>query len=322
MTGPQTRARTPPFPPGPDDVDLTVALGPLALRTPLMTASGTAGMGLELEPFYDLSRAGAIVVKTVTKRPRRGNPMPRLCETPSGLLNSIGLPNRGIDQFVDVVLPRLSGKCSCLVVNIAGFCTDEFAELAGRLDGKPGVDALELNISCPNVEGGEIPFGRDPEVVYGLVRAVREHTGLPVITKLSPNVSDVVAVARAAVEGGSAALSLINTLLGMAVDWRTGRPGLGTVVGGLSGPAIKPVALRMVWDVARAVDVPVVGIGGIRTVDDVLEFLVAGASAVQVGTTHYGTPNVLARLEDELRGELLAVGRRQVRSLIGTLRGP
>ena len=300
-------------------VDLSVQVGPLRLANPVMTASGTAGLGLEMEPFWDLRAAGAVVVKTITKKPRRGNPMPRLCETPSGLLNSIGLPNKGIDHFIEVVLPRLAGKAGCLVVNIAGTCTGEFGELAARLDAQAGVDALELNISCPNVEGGDLPFGRDPTVVRRLVADVRSATRLPIITKLTPNVSDIAEIAQAAQEGGSDAVSLINTLLGMAVDWRTGKPGLGTTIGGLSGPAIKPIALRMCWEVARSVQIPVIGIGGIRTADDVLEFLSVGCRAVQLGTTHYRTPDAVPRAVAGLRERLVAVGRRDVASLIGSV---
>ncbi|MGQ0551841.1 MAG: dihydroorotate dehydrogenase [Planctomycetota bacterium] len=307
-------------PVSPQDVDLSVTVGPLRLSNPLMTASGTAGLGLEMEPFWDLRTAGAIVVKTLTRKPRRGNPMPRLCETPSGLLNSIGLPNKGLDHFIAKVLPKLAGKADCLVINIAGTCTGEFGEMAAQLDGLPGVDALELNISCPNVEGGDLPFARDPEVVRRLVADVRSATRLPIITKLSPNVTDIAEIARAAKEGGTDAVSLINTLLGLSVDWRTGRPGLGTVIGGLSGPAIKPIALRMVFDVARSVQIPIIGIGGVRTVDDALEFLCAGASAVQVGTSHYRTPDVIPRLLTQLRERLAETGRRDVRSVIGTLR--
>ncbi len=306
--------------PATDTVDLSVQVGPLHLSNPLMTASGTAGLGLEMEPFFDLAEAGAIVVKTLTKAPRHGNPMPRLVETPSGLLNSIGLPNKGIDHFIEQVLPRLAGHASCLVINIAGTCTGEFGELASKLDGLPGVDGLELNISCPNVEGGDLPFGRDPDVVHRLVGDVRSATALPIITKLTPNVSDIAAVAKAAEDGGSDAVSLINTLLGMAVDWRTGRPGLGTVVGGLSGPAIKPVALRMVWEVSRSVAIPVVGIGGITSADDVLEFLCAGATAVQVGTTHYRTPDAIPRLAAELSRLLAEEGRTSARDVIGSMR--
>lgn len=302
------------------DVDLSVQLGPLRLANPIMTASGTAGLGLELEPFWDLRAAGAVVVKTITMQPRRGNPMPRLCETPSGLLNSIGLPNKGARHFLDVTLPKLRGKAACLVVNIAGTCTGEFAELAGMVGEAGGVDALELNISCPNVEGGNLPFGRDPQVVRRLVADVRAATRLPLITKLSPNVSDIAEIGLAAQDGGSDALSLINTLLGMAVDWRTGRPGLGTTIGGLSGPAIKPVALRMCWEVARSVSIPVIGIGGIRTAEDALEFLCVGCSAVQIGTQHYKVPDAVPRAVAELRTALHAAGRRDLRSVIGSVR--
>lgn len=302
------------------DVDLSVQVGPLHLSNPIMTASGTAGLGLELEPFWDLREAGAVVVKTITMQPRRGNPMPRLCETPSGLLNSIGLPNKGARHFLDVTLPKLRGKAACLVVNIAGTCTGEFAELAGMVGAAGGVDALELNISCPNVEGGNLPFGRDPQVVRRLVADVRAATRLPLITKLSPNVSDIAEIAQAAQEGGSDAVSLINTLLGMAVDWRTGRPGLGTAIGGLSGPAIKPVALRMCWEVARSVSIPVIGIGGIRTAEDALEFLCVGCSAVQIGTQHYKVPDAVPRAVADLRTALHAAGRRDLRSVIGSVR--
>lgn len=304
----------------PDQIDLAVEVGPLRLANPIMTASGTAGLGLELEPFFDLSAAGAIVVKTITKKPRKGNPMPRLAETPSGLLNSIGLPNKGIDHFIAVTLPALAGKADCLVVNLAGGSVDEFAELAGRLDGLAGIDALELNVSCPNVEGGNLPFARDTDVVAKLVAGVASATGLPLITKLSPNVTDPAAIAQAAVDGGTHAVSLINTVLGMSVDWRSGAPGLGTVVGGLSGPAIKPIALRMCWEVVRSVDVPVIGIGGITSVDDALEFLTVGCSAVQIGTAHYRTPDVVPRLVAELAETLAAAGRASVRDVIGSLR--
>ncbi len=318
----ETKPTTPADPVRPEDVDLSVRLGPLELANPVMTASGTAGLGLEMEPFYDLSVAGAIVVKTITKKPRKGNPMPRLSETPSGLLNSIGLPNKGIDAFVAKTLPRLAGKARCLVVNIAGGCSDEFAELAERLDGLPGIDALELNISCPNVEDGNLPFARDPEIVRGLVKSVVDVTDLPIITKLSPNVTDVASIAQAAKDAGAHAVSLINTVLGMSVDWRTGKPGLGTVIGGLSGPAVKPIALRMCLEVKRAVDIPIVGIGGIVSVDDALEFLTVGATAVQIGTAHYKTPDVVARVVGELRERLASAGRRSVQEQIASLKAP
>jgi dihydroorotate dehydrogenase (NAD+) catalytic subunit len=304
----------------PEDVDLSVRLGPLVLDNPIMTASGTAGLGLEMEPFYDLSVAGAIVVKTITKVPRKGNPLPRLCETPAGLLNSIGLPNKGIDVFIEKTLPLLAGKARCLVVNIAGGSSADFAEMAGQLDGLEGIDALELNISCPNVEDGNLPFARDPEVVLDLVGNVRSATSLPLITKLSPNVTDVACIAQAAKEAGSDAVSLINTVLGMSVDWRTGAPGLGTVIGGLSGPAIKPIALRMCLEVKRAVDIPIIGIGGIMSVDDALEFLTVGASAVQIGTAHYKTPDIVPRIIADMRVKLAEAGRASVGEQIASMK--
>jgi dihydroorotate dehydrogenase (NAD+) catalytic subunit len=305
----------------PGEVDLSVRVGPLELANPIMTASGTAGLGLEMEPFFDLSVAGAIVVKTLTKDPRKGNPLPRLAETPSGLLNSIGLPNKGVDDFLDRILPQLQDKPGCLIVNIAGTCQGEFGELAARFEGQAGVDALELNISCPNVEGSKLPFGRDPEVVHQIVADVRSATSLPIITKLSPNVADVGAIARAAADAGSDAVSLINTVLGMAVDWRSGKPGLGTVVGGLSGPAIKPIALRMCWEVSQAVKgLPIIGIGGITCARDALEFLTVGASAVQVGTAHYKTPDIVPRIVAELAELLAEAGRGSARDQIGSLR--
>ena len=303
-------------------VDLSVDVGPLKLANPVMTASGTAGLGLELEPFYKLTAAGAIVIKTITKVPRKGNPMPRLAETASGLLNSIGLPNKGIDHFIAEALPRLAGRASCLVVNIAGESVSEFAELAAQLHGLPGIDALELNVSCPNVKGGNLPFARDPAVVRKLVAEVRGVTDIPLITKLSPNVGDVAEIAQAAAEGGTDVVSLINTVLGMSVDWRTGAPGLGTVVGGLSGPAIKPIALRMCYEVVRSVDVPVIGIGGATDADDVLEFLAVGASAVQIGTAHYKTPDVVPRVVEQLRSRLADAGLSSARDVIATLRVP
>lgn len=306
----------------PEHVDLSVDVGPLRLDNPVMTASGTAGLGLEMEPFWPLDAAGAVVVKTLTRKPRRGNPMPRLAETASGLLNSIGLPNKGVDHFIEHMLPVLAGRSRCLVVNIAGASVTEFGEIAGQFEGLPGVDALELNVSCPNVEGGNLPFARDPAVVEALVRGVRNATDLPIITKLSPNVDDIAGAAQAAVAGGTDCVSLINTLLGMSVDWRTGAPGLGTVVGGLSGPAVKPIALRMVHEVVSKVDVPVIGIGGITTVDDALEFLTVGARAVQIGTANYRAPDAVPRIVGQLRERLAAAGKTRVVDQIRTMKVP
>ena len=263
-----------------------------------MTASGTFGMGPEMERFFDLKIPGALVLKTITYQPRIGNPPPRLAESPSGLLNSIGLPNPGVHAFVKELLPRIAGRSSCLIVNFAGEREEEFAKAAAVLDGREGIDALEINLSCPNVACARLPFSRDPAVVERLVRSIRRTTDLPLLAKLSPNVDDIVPLARAAMEGGADGVTLINTLLGLSIDWRTRKPRLSTVFGGLSGPAIKPVALRMVHEVWRALKIPVVGVGGVMDVNDVMEFLVAGASAVQVGTANFIDPGCMGDIVD------------------------
>jgi dihydroorotate dehydrogenase (NAD+) catalytic subunit len=286
-----------------------------------MTASGTYGKGLEFRPFYDVARLGAVVVKTITTRPRAGNAPPRLVETPGGLLNSIGLENPGIDEYVAVYLPLLRTLGCPVIVNIAGHDPEDFAALAARLDPEPGVAALELNMSCPNVAGG-LDFSTTAEAALDVVRRVRARTGLPLIAKLSPNVTDVRPVARAAIEGGADAISVINTFLGIAIDWRRRAPVLGRGVGGLSGPCIKPLALRIVRDVARAVDAPVIGIGGIATADDAMEFLVAGATGVQVGTANYYEPTAAVDVLDGLPARLASVGARRVADVVGTLVDP
>lgn len=302
-------------------VDLTTRLGPLTLKNPVMTASGTYGKGLEFRPFYEVGRLGAVVVKTITTEPRAGNAPPRLVETPGGLLNSIGLENPGIDEYVRTYLPLLRTLRAPVVINIAGHDPDDFAALAARLDPEPGIAALELNMSCPNVARG-MDFSTSPEAARDVVARVRARTGLPLIAKLSPNVTDVRPVARAAVEAGACAVSVINTLLGLAVDWRRRRPVLGRGVGGLSGPAIKPVALRIVRDVARAVDAPVIGIGGIADADDAMEFLVAGATAVQVGTANYYLPTACVDILDGLPSRFAALGATSLKDVVGTLADP
>ncbi|MEQ8762952.1 MAG: dihydroorotate dehydrogenase [Planctomycetota bacterium] len=299
---------------------LAVDLGSIRLKNPLLTASGTFGGSDEMAAFFDLSRLGGIVLKTVTFHPRRGNRPPRVAETPLGMLNSIGLPNGGLDYFIEKQLPVLRQIDTFRVVNVAGDTVDQFIEGVRRLDEAGGMDAFELNISCPNVEGGRLPFGSVPDVTERLVKGVREVTERTVIVKLSPNVTDITEIARAATAGGADVLSLINTLLGMGIDVRTRRPKLGSNFGGLSGPAIKPVALKMVWEVARAVDVPVIGIGGIRDVDDVIEFLLAGASAVQVGTANYLEPTIIPRILDALPARLEELGAQSVKELIGAVR--
>jgi dihydroorotate dehydrogenase (NAD+) catalytic subunit len=307
-------------PPAPA-VDLSVSIGPLRLANPVMTASGTYGKGLEFRPFYDVSRLGAVVVKTITTEPRAGNPPPRLVETPGGLLNSIGLENPGIDEYVRVYLPLLRTLGCPLVINVAGHSPEDFADLAARLDPEPGIAALELNMSCPNVARG-LDYSTSPEAAKHVVSLVKAKTGLPLIAKLSPNVTDVRPIARAAVEAGAAAVSVINTFLGIAIDWRRRAPVLGRGVGGLSGPCIKPLALRIVRDVSRAVSAPVIGIGGIATADDAMEFFVAGACAVQIGTANYYEPTAATDVLDGLPSRFAALGATRLADVVGTLKDP
>ncbi|MFQ5846149.1 MAG: dihydroorotate dehydrogenase [Candidatus Methylomirabilales bacterium] len=282
---------------------MAVEIAGIRLKNPVMTASGTFGYGTEFTPFFDLNALGAIIVKTVTMHPRLGNPPPRIVETPAGMLNSIGLQNVGIDAFCQQKLPFLRTLATPLVVNIAGKSVEEFADLAKRLSDAEGVAGVELNISCPNVAGG-LDFGTDPRLTYAVVRAVRQTTPLPIVPKLSPNVTDITVIARAAADAGADALSLINTIVGMAIDVRSRKATLPGATGGLSGPAIRPIAVRMVWEVAQAVQLPLIGIGGITTGEDAVEFLLAGASAVQVGTANFLDPlapmKVLAGIEDYL----------------------
>jgi len=299
-------------------VDMSVQLGRLTLPNPILVASGTFGYAREMTGFVDIDRLGAIIPKTVTAAPRPGNSPWRTIETPAGMLNSIGLDNDGIDAFIEHHLPYLSGFAAPTIVSIAGKNRDEFVTMAQKLDGAPGVAALELNISCPNVSGG-VEFGTDTVQCGQVVRDVVANCDLPNFAKLTPNVTNVVPIARAAAEGGADAISLINTLLGMAVDWKRRRPLLGNVMGGLSGPAIKPVALRIVYQVAQAVSIPIVGIGGIGTIDDVLEFAVAGASAVQIGTANFYDPQVSTRILDNLPTALTAAGVSKFTELVGTL---
>ena len=307
--------------PKPAAVDLSVSLGRLQLANPVMVASGTFGYAREMAGLVDLSRLGAILPKTITKQPRAGNPPWRTVETASGLLNSIGLDNDGIETFIERHLPYLATLGVPIVVSIAGRSHEEFVELAARLDGLPGVAALELNISCPNVSGG-VDFGTDPAMCQRVVAGVRAACGLPVVAKLTPNVTNIAEIAKAAEAGGADAVSLINTCLGMAVDWRRRRPLLGNVLGGLSGPAIKPIALRAVFQVARAVKTPVIGIGGIASIDDVMEFVVAGASAVQLGTVNYYRPTASIEILDALPGALAELGAARIGDVVGTLELP
>ncbi|MGO8746071.1 MAG: dihydroorotate dehydrogenase [Thermoguttaceae bacterium] len=300
------------------EVCVEVQLGRLHLANPVMVASGTFGYAREMAGFVDFRRLGAIVPKTITQNPRIGNPPPRTVETSGGLLNSIGLDNDGIEAFIACQLPYLASLGPPVVVSIAGKSQDEFVGMAARLDGASGVAALELNISCPNVSGG-VDFGTDPAMCQRVVAGVRSVCSLPVLAKLTPNVTRIDVIARAAEAGGADAISLINTCLGMAVDWRRRRARLGATLGGLSGPAIKPIALRAVYQVSRAVRVPLVGIGGIAGVDDVMEFLVAGASAVQIGTANFYNPAVSMEILDALPQALADLGAKHLTDVVGTL---
>lgn len=301
---------------------LDVALGPIRLKNPVISASGCYGQALESAPFVDPRRLGALLLKTITLHPRKGNPPPRIVEVAGGILNSIGLPNKGIDRYLAETFPKIRDRADVLILNVAGERLDEWPRVAERIGSTAGIDALELNVSCPNVEAGGLPFARDPRVVEQIVTAVRGATPIPVIVKLAPEAPDLPAIAEAAAAAGACAVSLINTIRAMAVDWRRRRPVLGYGFGGLSGPAVKPVALRLVHEVARAVRIPVIGIGGIQSADDVLEFMVAGATAVQVGTAAFRDPLALQRIVDELPGLLQGAGVPHVRDLIGTLRMP
>jgi len=299
---------------------LKTKVGRVALQTPVIAASGTFGYGLEYEPYLDLNRIGGLVTKGISLKPREGNPPTRIWETASGMLNAIGLANVGLERFIKEKLPALAKLDCAVIVNLYGEAQSEFAELARALDGKKGIAALELNVSCPNVKCGGMAFGVDPAAVAGVTRAVKAETGLPVWVKLTPNVTSPVAIAQAAAEAGADAICLINTLLGMAIDARTRRPRLANVVGGLSGPAIKPVGLRMVWQVAKALpQVPVVGMGGIVNGEDAAEYLIAGACAVQVGTGNFMDPGACARIAEELAAFCRVSGVSQVSELIGSL---
>ena len=300
---------------------LGVDLAGLRLKNPLIAASGTFGYGVEYEGILDLSLLGGIVSKGLYLEPRDGCPVPRIVETPSGLLNAIGLQGVGIRAFVKDVLPRLARHDTAVFVNVCGDTVEEYAEVA-RIADAPGVAALEVNISCPNVKKGGMAFGGDPRMTHEVVSAVRRVTRLPVVPKLSPNVADVTVFAKVCEEAGADALSCINTLLGLAVDVERRVPRLAFGTGGLSGPAIRPVALRMAWQAARAVRIPVIGIGGITTAEDALEFLIAGCRAVQIGTANFVDPGVYERVLEGLAAYLRRHALEDIGDVIGTLRSP
>jgi dihydroorotate dehydrogenase (NAD+) catalytic subunit len=298
---------------------LEVNIGGVRLANPVMTASGTFGYGREFEPFMDLNRLGGIIVKGVSLKPSAGNPPPRIVETACGMLNAIGLENVGLEAFVSEKLPFLKTLSCRVFVNIYGREIDDYAALAEALEGAEGISGLEINISCPNVKAGGIAFGVDPAAAARVVTAVRKRTARHLMVKLSPNVTDITAIARSVADAGADSVSLINTLTGMAVDIRTRRPKLANITGGLSGPAIKPVALRMVWETARKVGIPVVGIGGIMTAEDALEFLIAGAAAVQVGTASFINPRAAMDILEGIERYLSENNIASVKDIIGTL---
>ena len=301
-------------------MDLSITLGRLKLANPILVASGTFGYAREMEGLVDFAKLGGIVPKTVTQAPRAGNPPPRTVETAAGMLNAIGLDNDGLDHFLEHHLPYLRTLPTAVIGNIAGKTEAEFLAMAEKVGRSTGLAALELNLSCPNVSGG-VDFAIDPAVTKRVVAGVRAVCSLPILAKLTPNITDIVPIAQAAADGGADAVSLVNTFVGMAIDWKRRKPILGNVTGGLSGPAIKPLALRAVWRVARNVKIPIIGIGGISNIDDVMEFLIAGASAVQVGTANFFNPTLSGTLADQLPAALRQLGATRVADIVGTLAG-
>jgi len=299
--------------------DLKVNLGAIELQNPVMTASGTFGYAREYEGLVDLNRLGAIIVKGLSLEPTKGNPPPRIVETPCGMLNAIGLENVGIDVFVKEKLPYLQTLFPPIFANIYGTSIEEYAELAARVDELEAMAGVEVNISCPNVKAGGIAFGADPDSAFRVVKAVRKKTRKQLIVKLSPNVTDITIIAQSAEAAGADALSLINTITGMAIDIENRQPKIANITGGLSGPAIKPVALRMVWQVAQAVKIPVIGIGGIMTAEDALEFFIAGATAVQIGTANFVNPRATLDIIDGIENFLARRKIARVTDIIGTL---
>lgn len=302
-------------------VDLSADLGRLVLKNPIATASGTFGYGLEFTDYLDLRLLGAIAVKGLSRRPCHGNPPPRICETDAGMLNAIGLQNIGVDVFLNEKLPELDRLGATVIANVWGDTEADYRAVVERIGSEPRIAAIELNVSCPNVIKGGMVFGNDPVALGGLVATIRSATSHPLIVKLSPNVGDVVACARAAVDNGADILSLINTLVGLSIDLERRAPKIGFTTGGLSGPAIRPIALRMVWEVRKALPrVPIFGMGGIESVENVVEFLVAGADAVQIGTANFRDPSLAGRLVGELAEWCAARGISKSSDLVGTLK--
>ena len=302
------------------DADLTVKIGRLTLKNPVIVSSGTFGFGEEFEDFYDVNRLGAIIPKGISLKPMMGNPPPRIFETEAGVINSIGLQNPGFEQFVKERLPYYKNLKTHLIINFFGNTQKEYIDLARRFDGVPRISGLEMNISCPNIKRCGIVFGTDPRMAYRLVRAVRKATKLTFIVKLSPNVTDIARMAKSAEEGGADAVSLVNTFRAMAINIRTRKPELGNVIGGLSGPAIKPIALRMVWEVGQAVRIPVIGMGGIMNAEDAIEFILAGASAIQIGTANLVNPRTGIEVIRGIKKYLVQNRINHIQKLIGAFR--
>ena len=300
--------------------DMRVDIGGIEIKNPVMTASGTFGYASEFKDLIDLNRLGAIVVKGLSLEPSRGNPPPRIVETPCGMLNAIGLENVGLAAFVTEKLPFLRRLDTPILVNVYGKSTEEYAELAARLEDTDGISGIEVNISCPNVKSGGMAFGAYPESAAEVVRVIRKRTTKPLMVKLSPNVTDITKIAKSVEAEGADSISLINTITGMAIDIETRRPKIANITGGLSGPAIKPVALRMVWQVAQTVNVPVVGIGGIMTAKDALEFLIAGAVAVQIGTANFINPHATTDIIDGIENFLMERDISDISDIIATLK--
>lgn len=294
----------------------------LTIKNPVMTASGTFGYGLEYGDFIDLNRLGGVLVKGTTLHPRQGNPYPRMAETPSGMLNAVGLQNKGVDYFCEYIYPTISGYDTAMIVNVSGSQVEDYIETAEKINALEGIPAIELNISCPNVKEGGMAFGVTCAGAASVVRAVRAVYDKTLIVKLSPNVTDITEIARAVEAEGADSISMINTLLGMAIDAEKRRPVLSTITGGLSGPAVKPIALRMVWQTAQAVKVPIIGMGGIASATDAIEFLLAGASAVEVGTYNFVDPSVTTQIVDGIEDYMRRHGFTDIQNLIGALQIP
>ena len=291
----------------------------LTIKNPVMTASGTFGYGTEYEDFIDLNRLGGILVKGTTLHPRQGNPYPRMAETPSGMLNAVGLQNKGVDYFCEHIYPKIRGYETAMIVNVSGSQVEDYIETAEKINALEDIPAIELNISCPNVKEGGMAFGVTCAGASSVVRAVRAVYDKTLIVKLSPNVTDITEIARAVEDEGADSISMINTLLGMAIDAEKRRPILSTITGGLSGPAVKPIALRMVWQTSQAVKVPIIGMGGIASATDAIEFLLAGASAVEVGTYNFVDPAVTTQIVDGIEVYMLRHGITDIQDLIGAL---